>query len=190
MARQIDLEKREDLLDKAEAGLAQLGVNDTPLRTLAAHMGTSARMLIYYFGSKENLILEVLAHQQRRFAATEPDVEPTVESLRGYMLADWEALTRGHKQTGVRILEQVFGAACAENSPFHSYTDETLTGLIQTLAARFAAAGMPTATADLRAHLALSSLQGLLMMYFTADNPDHIDNTFRRLVDEVLLAPW
>jgi hypothetical protein len=49
---------------------------------------------------------------------------------------------------------------------------------------------MPTEIADLRAHLALSSLQGLLMMHFTADDPEHIDSIFRRLVDEVLLAPW
>ncbi|MEU1953144.1 TetR/AcrR family transcriptional regulator [Nocardia rhamnosiphila] len=190
MARRIDQQKRRDLLDQAIEGLAQTGVTDTSLRTLADLMGTSARMLIYYFGSKENLILEVLKHEQQLVGVSEPDVAPTLDGLRAYILADWAALTRGHKKTGVRILEQVFGAACAEDSPYRLYTTQTLTTLTATLAARFVGAGMPAETADLRAHLALSSLQGLLMMYFTAEDPSHIDSTVIRFVDEILLAPW
>ena len=190
MARQTDQRKREELLDRAAEGLAELGVTDTALRTLAGRIGTSARMLIYYFGTKEQLILAVLAHQQQRFAATEPDVDPTLDGIRAYLLADWQSLVTGHKTTSVRILEQVFGAACANNSPYRHYTKDTLTTLTRTLTTRLTQAGMPAETADFRAHLAVSSLQGLLMMHFTAEDPTHIDRTFHRLVDEVLLAPW
>ena len=37
------------------------------LRPLAAALGTSARMLLHYFGSKEQLIAEVMAEVQQRF---------------------------------------------------------------------------------------------------------------------------
>jgi hypothetical protein len=36
--------------------LARTGLVDTSLRSLAAEMGTSARMLVYYFGSDEFLL--------------------------------------------------------------------------------------------------------------------------------------
>jgi AcrR family transcriptional regulator len=63
--RPIDHAKREELLAAAGSVLARTGVTDTSLRTLAAEMGTSARMLVYYFGSKERLILDVMNRQQR-----------------------------------------------------------------------------------------------------------------------------
>jgi AcrR family transcriptional regulator len=61
--RPVDHVKREELLASAAAILARTGVVDTSLRSLAAEMGTSARMLVYYFGSKEHLILEVMHRQ-------------------------------------------------------------------------------------------------------------------------------
>ena len=42
-----DEQKREQLLDQAAAVLARRGVVDTSLRSLAAELGTSARMLVY-----------------------------------------------------------------------------------------------------------------------------------------------
>src|SRR5207244_4387925 len=98
--------------------------------SLAAEMGTSARMLIYYFASKEKLILEVLAHEQRQFAP-DPEVSSSMADLRAYILADWHSITRGERRVSVRILEQVFGAACAQNSPYAAYTAQTLAQLIQ-----------------------------------------------------------
>jgi methylphosphotriester-DNA--protein-cysteine methyltransferase len=63
--RSMDLAKREELLAAAGAVLARTGLAETSLRSLAAEMGTSARMLVYYFGSKEHLTLEVMNRQQR-----------------------------------------------------------------------------------------------------------------------------
>ncbi|MEY2550577.1 MAG: hypothetical protein QOG12_721, partial [Verrucomicrobiota bacterium] len=42
------------------------GVANLSLRPLAAAVGTSARMLLHYFGSKEALIAEVMAEVQTR----------------------------------------------------------------------------------------------------------------------------
>ena len=42
-----DEQKREQLLDQAAAVLARRGVVDTSLRSVAAELGTSARMLVY-----------------------------------------------------------------------------------------------------------------------------------------------
>ena len=47
---------REELLGKVVEWFAQHGVGDTSLRTLATGIGTSHRMLIYHFGSREGLL--------------------------------------------------------------------------------------------------------------------------------------
>ena len=61
---------REQLLAKAVAWFAEHGVGDTSLRTLATGIGTSHRMLIYHFGSREGLLAAVVeAVEQGEHAA-------------------------------------------------------------------------------------------------------------------------
>ncbi|WP_147916368.1 TetR/AcrR family transcriptional regulator [Ruania zhangjianzhongii] len=52
---------REELLGRVVAHLAEHGVGDTSLRTLAERVGTSHRMLIYHFGSRDGLLTAVVA---------------------------------------------------------------------------------------------------------------------------------
>lgn len=51
---------REALLQKAIGYFAEHGVRDTSMRTLAAAIGTSQRMLNYHFGSREDLLVAVI----------------------------------------------------------------------------------------------------------------------------------
>jgi AcrR family transcriptional regulator len=51
---------RDALLGRCVAWFAENGVGDTSLRTLAAQVGTSHRMLIYHFGSREGLLAAVV----------------------------------------------------------------------------------------------------------------------------------
>jgi AcrR family transcriptional regulator len=192
VARPFDQRKRDELVAATAAVLARMGVIDTSLRTMAAELGTSARMLIHYFGSKEQLIVEVLARQQRAVIPQTPDVElPTsIEAHRAWCVQDWWACTRGEKSENVRIVEQVFGAACGRDSHYRAYTAQTLDLLTRNSQARLQALGMPTHVAETRSRIALAAFQGFIIEYFTADDPAGIDDTFARFVDEFLLAPF
>ena len=57
---------REQLLQAALRYFAENGVHNQSLRTLAASIGTSHRMLNYHFGSREGLLAEVVAAVERR----------------------------------------------------------------------------------------------------------------------------
>ena len=50
---------RERLLDAAIEHFGRHGIGDTSLRGIAEAVGTSHRMLIYHFGSREGLLAEV-----------------------------------------------------------------------------------------------------------------------------------
>ncbi len=74
---------RGELVSRAVAWFAVHGVGDTSLRTLAAGIGTSHRMLNYHFGSREGLLGAVVEAVERAeqdalvdlFAATNDPVE-------------------------------------------------------------------------------------------------------------------
>jgi AcrR family transcriptional regulator len=54
------------LLESLIAYLVKRGIADVSLRPMAAAVGTSARLLIFHFGSKERLLVEVLDEMQAR----------------------------------------------------------------------------------------------------------------------------
>ncbi|MGG5257711.1 TetR/AcrR family transcriptional regulator [Phycicoccus avicenniae] len=56
---------REDLLGRAVVWFTEHGVGDTSLRTLAAGIGTSHRMLNYHFGSRAGLLGAVVEAVER-----------------------------------------------------------------------------------------------------------------------------
>jgi AcrR family transcriptional regulator len=55
-----DTARRAELLQALIAYSAEHGLSDVSLRPLAAAVGSSPRMLLYFFGSKEALVREVL----------------------------------------------------------------------------------------------------------------------------------
>src|SRR5437588_11165036 len=58
---QVEIKRpRDRLLDAAIDHVAQNGLGDLSLRGLAAALGTSHRMLIHHFGSKERLWVEIV----------------------------------------------------------------------------------------------------------------------------------
>jgi AcrR family transcriptional regulator len=190
--RPIDRAKREELLAAAGAILARTGVVDTSLRELAAQIGTSARMLVYYFGSKEQLILEVLTRQQRAAipATDELDLPASIAAHRQWCFEDWYQCTRGERHDNLRVVLQVFGAACGVDSPYREYTWETLSLLTRNSRARLEAVGMPADVAETRSRIALAAFQGLIIEFFTAEDQTFVDDTFTRFIDEFLLTPW
>jgi len=172
--------------------LARTGVVDTSLRELAAQMGTSARMLVYYFAGKEQLILEVLTRQQRAaIPETEQlDLPDSIAAHRAWCFDDWYECTQGERRNSLRVVLQVFGASCGLDSPYREYTWDTLSLLTRNSRARLQALGMPAHVAETRSRIALAAFQGFIIEYFTAPDPTFVDDTFARFVDEFLLAPF
>lgn len=65
MADAVEPSGRAQLLGRAVAWFADHGVGDTSLRTLAAGIGTSHRMLLYHFGSRTGLLGAVVEAVER-----------------------------------------------------------------------------------------------------------------------------
>ncbi|HRG47781.1 MAG TPA: TetR/AcrR family transcriptional regulator [Leptospiraceae bacterium] len=62
MTRKPDTKAREEILEDIILVMSKKGLNNLSLRDIAKEVNTSARMLIYYFESFDNLIHSVFIH--------------------------------------------------------------------------------------------------------------------------------
>jgi AcrR family transcriptional regulator len=84
------MSKREDLTQQVTDYALERGLIGLSLRPLAAAIGTSDRMLIYHFGSKDELVAEVLSASNERSMQIVSQL-PDSRSVRQAVLDLWEA---------------------------------------------------------------------------------------------------
>jgi AcrR family transcriptional regulator len=66
MARPPDVERRRELLDALVDAFAQGGIGDRSLREMAEAVGTSHRMLLHHFSSRDELLVAIVNEVERR----------------------------------------------------------------------------------------------------------------------------
>ncbi|MCX5213717.1 TetR/AcrR family transcriptional regulator [Kitasatospora sp. NBC_00240] len=137
MGRPPDPARRERTLARATDYVLGHGLAGLSLRPLAAALDTSPRMLLYDFGSKQELVAAVLAEARRRgatrLAANLPsEAASPEERLRGI----WAWISAPERAAFVRLFFEVHadGLAHPENYPDRA---EAITDWFDTLGATF-----------------------------------------------------
>jgi AcrR family transcriptional regulator len=74
LARTPDIKRRQQLLDALVEEFAASGIGDRSLREVAAAVGTSHRMLLHHFTSRDELLLAIVEQVERRQMATLSDL--------------------------------------------------------------------------------------------------------------------
>jgi AcrR family transcriptional regulator len=110
------------LLESLIAYLVKRGIADVSLRPMAAAVGTSARLLIFHFGSKERLLLEVLDETQARLQRSlaqllaEPSVARTAP-LRQF----WDWALKDANLAQLRVMYQLHILAAQDHKTYGRY---------------------------------------------------------------------
>src|SRR5271156_4025588 len=115
MARTPDLERRRQLLDALVEEFAAGGVGDRSLREVAAGVGTSHRMLLHHFGSREDLLLAIVEEVENRQMALLPDL-PTNPA--DNFAAMWSDLCRPELRQRERLFFECYARAAQGEKPF------------------------------------------------------------------------
>jgi AcrR family transcriptional regulator len=84
------MSRRDDLLDRVTDHVLEHGLIGLTLRPVAAAIGTSDRMLIYHFGSRDALVSAVVARSTERSIA-EVDALPAAPTIRAAVKRLWAA---------------------------------------------------------------------------------------------------
>lgn len=120
-------ERREELIEKALGYFLEHGLSGLSLRPLAREVGTSARLLVYHFGSKDGLIAavmdEVRARTQKSFAAAV--AHPFKGRAKGVMQAFWAWITRPANVRHMRLLFEVQVLALQNPAVYARYLEGT-----------------------------------------------------------------
>ncbi len=155
---------RERLLENAIEYVAANGISDVSLRTLAAALGTSHRMLIFHFGSKEGLWVEIIraVEQRQRELLSEivPDpTQPVGEAMRAW----WMHISDPALWPNERLFFEIYGQAL-QGRP---HTSELLDGIVadwlDPLTEMSVATGVPEPLARAHARLGIAVTRGLLL---------------------------
>lgn len=124
--------RRQELLQKVLEYLLEHGVADLSLRPLAAAVGTSARLLVYHFGSKEGLVTAVMAEVQAKFQASFTAAVAGCALKSGHpMLAFWKVLSRPANLPTLRLLLEVQVLALQNPSQWGRYLEDTSSGWLE-----------------------------------------------------------
>ncbi|MEN4476287.1 hypothetical protein [Mycolicibacterium cosmeticum] len=97
-------------------------------------------------------------------------------------------MTDNEIASSARILGQIVGAACNQDSHYAEYVDQLLDQLIGSLAEQLIAVGCRPTT-RISGHHHHRRYPGLITKRATADEPTKVDACYRRLLDSFALAP-
>ncbi|GAA1960130.1 TetR/AcrR family transcriptional regulator [Microbacterium deminutum] len=125
--------RRQEILDRAIEVFAQRGSDRTSMRAIAREVGVTHAALAHYFGSLEELLVEVYRESERQGGARKPvDAEATpVEMMRRSAAANREVVGL------VQLYSTLVAAALEEGHPAaHEFATTRFARLRHDLAAR------------------------------------------------------
>ena len=115
MARPPDVERRQELLDAVVKEYAERGIGDRSLRDVAAAVGTSHRMLLHHFGSRDELMLAIVEEVERRQRALLRELPTEPAEAIGAMWAD---LRRPDLRPFERLFFECYARGAQGEQPF------------------------------------------------------------------------
>jgi len=163
-SRMDDKGPKQRLLEGAIEYVAANGMSDVSLRTLAAAVGTSHRMLIFHFGSKERLWVEIVqtVEQRQRELLGEilPDPSrPVGEAMRAW----WKHISDPALWPNERLFFELYGQALQRRP----HTTELLDGIVDDwldpITEINVSVGVPEPLARAHARLGIAVTRGLLL---------------------------
>jgi len=156
---------RDRLLNDAIEYVAAHGLADLSLRGLAAAIGTSHRMLIYHFGSKEGLVEAVIrvVEQQQRARLAELEIDPSLTPAE-MARRMWRHLSDPSLWPNERLFFEMYGHALQHRSPGAAdFLHEVVESWLEPIAAIRRAQGASPEVARAQARLDVATTRGLLL---------------------------
>jgi AcrR family transcriptional regulator len=190
MARPVDPKIKEDLIEKCLEVFVEIGVKDFSLRKVANQLDTSARMLIYHFGSVENLFAEMIisySHKEKcRFEAILN--ERQYYTLKEFIGFNWAAYLTPTRTKILTVFVEIYGQCLRDKTKYSHFFQKILFEWIEfienLLDKNF---NLSNASKTAWATLIIGTCRGLLMDYLASGETKRIQEAialFQNLAEE------
>jgi AcrR family transcriptional regulator len=163
MVRIPDQGRRRQLLEALFEEFARGGIGDRSLREVAAAVGTSHRMLLHYFGSREDLLIAIVEEAELRQMAVIPDL-PTNPA--DHFAAMWADVSRPDLRRFERLFFECYARAANGEQPFA----QMVPGVVDNWLALTENLAEPAA-----ARLGLAVIRGLLLDLVATEDDAGVD---------------
>jgi AcrR family transcriptional regulator len=177
----VTSQARDRLLAAAVIHALSAGIADLSLRELAAAIGTSHRMLIYHFGSREGLLA----------AVTKQVEEQQKEALlgSGTTAADgrrsWQRISDPSLWPQERLFFELYAHALLGRPGTEGFLDGIVESWVAPIADRLILAGADERTARADARLSVAVARGLLLDLLATKDRAGVDDAFERFLEYV-----
>jgi AcrR family transcriptional regulator len=161
---------RAELLARIVDFAARSGLADRSLREIATGAGTSHRMLLFHFGSREGLLTAVVAAMEARQRAAMSAMAGSAADPAELMTGIWRSVSDSEVRPFVRLFFEVFALSTRGTTPGVAGLTASWLDDAELAAERL---GITADRAMLRLGVAVS--RGLLMDLLAGDDPAEVD---------------
>jgi AcrR family transcriptional regulator len=167
---------RERLLAAAVDQAMRGGIADLSLRELAAAIGTSHRMLLYHFGSREGLLIAVArAVEEAQRAAVQDWGTTPAEARRA-----WQHFSDPGLWPQERLFFELYSHALLGRPGTEGFLETTIEPWIAMMTPQLAEAGADETTARAEARLGIAVVRGLLLDLLATGDRAGVTEAFER----------
>lgn len=171
MGRPPDPKRRQELLDRSVDYVVANGISDLSLRPLAAALGTQAPVLLHHFGSKEQLVVEILGCVRDRLRSLGRSAE--AENPRSGLGAVWAWVSHPDQGPLMRLFFEAYGLALRHPDRYSDFIDHAIDDWLDEPLA---------AIDDVSATLAIATVTGLVLDLLTTGDQNRVENAMERFL--------
>jgi AcrR family transcriptional regulator len=181
---------REKLLASVVTYASKHGVSDLSLRDLARAVGTSHRMLLYHFGSKEALLVAIVEANEDSLRASVAEtltgggISP-VEILR----STWDRLADPAMWPSERLFFELYGQALQGRPGTTALLEGIVSSWIEPAAEILHDHGLSPADARSHARLNLAVVRGLLLDLVATGDRDGVTEAMELFLSRYTTPP-
>jgi AcrR family transcriptional regulator len=173
---------RAELLDRVVAAVAEHGLTDRSLRDIAAAVGTSHRMLLYHFGSRQGLVAAIVRSVEEAQRQLLRELATETNDPAALVIALWDRVSSPELRPFVRLFFESLAASAGSDTP------RDLTSPWLDEAAHISAvAGIDADPVDVRLGIALT--RGLLIDVLVTGDAEPATAALRRFLERWQPAP-
>jgi AcrR family transcriptional regulator len=184
-----DSPRRDELLELAYRYVLDRGLTGLSLRPLAAAVGSSPRVLLFLFGSKDELVRALLARARADELALLDRVRDDAGDLGTATAAVWQWLAADEHRPLLRLWAEGYTQSLVEpDGPWAGFARATVEDWLALLASCQSPAVRRTKAGVAERTLALAILRGALLDLLATDDTQRITAAVECHLREVLAA--
>ena len=182
--------RRRELLDAAVAYVIEHGLDGLSIRPLATELGIGHRTLLYYFGTKEDLIAEILAEFRWRDRHV-LDVQKVILATSGpgrAITAVWKVMSEPGLLPYWRFFFEAYGYALREPLRHTRFLTGIVSDWLEVIEGHLVDAGCKPDRAEPLAAMVLATFRGLVLDLVATGDRDRTTAAANELARLVKLA--